>query len=184
MMSQCEWPSSLLDWQNRQQKERKEITQPSGLQLLAGSPEYSGWDERLFLRMRQDKSWNTICWRWRTAWSVSSGFSLGKRRDEWVCDGRNVLLAGQNVWFCLFFIVRGNTHLLQTGFVGNSKWYLIILDDWSEVDFNLSIFSHKWRSKGTFSLAFYGGLFFYPPFKFQKAQFIPKNEKCIQVKCH
>lgn len=38
----------------------------------------------------------------RKAWSVSSGFSLGKQRDERVCDGRNILLAGQNVRVCVF----------------------------------------------------------------------------------
>lgn len=102
MMSQCEWPSSLLDWQNRQKRERHRITQPSGLQLLAGSPEYSGWDERLLLRMHQDKWWNTICWRWREAWSVSSGFSLAKRRDERVCGGRSVSVANTKCEICVF----------------------------------------------------------------------------------
>lgn len=49
-------------------------------------------------------------------WSVSSGFSLARRRDERVCDGTNVLLAGQNVRFCLSCFVGGDKHLVQTGF--------------------------------------------------------------------
>lgn len=158
-MSQCEWPSTLLDWQKRHQKkrERKSHSQVDYSCWLGAQNILAGWDERLLLRMHQDKSWNTICWRWRKAWSVSSGCSLGKQRVARVCDGRNVLSARQNVRFFWFFggLFWSRKQTPGTdGLCGTSKCYHIILDDWSEVDFNLPIFSHMCPSKGTSTFGF------------------------------